>query len=1621
MRMPIVLHTSIPTCNKGPHISVISILSDISLCVCVYALQMPFHSDDLTLPTSSRVHPLHRRHSADRIGAAKSTTDSVPVPGPSANRFLPPAPVRSSTNDPSPGPPPGGGKSRGLSSHDLHCQEAASEFNSSVDRGVDRQKQAPSDTGISSPHSSSPSPSIPTLMDLNFRKKIPPQEQSLSASSDSIGMPKALTSSTISPAEGSSVVNLENSNSSKSADVVSLPPLSGVPKDPTFPPPLSQPVKDALPFSGFFETDSPRPAVGVSDSYLSGGQKSSPRMKNIVICSSESSDTLCPDVDTDSDNEGGLIIDESFVSQNRNESSPEKDKSIHESEKLSTLGGGLSSSITNVSDIIEHKEPPSSPDCEILSISTVDSISSSSSIQHSKALHSSTTRGHRATPELTSSGSERSKSSVLASLSARHQSIMPAAQRAKKLASNAIGSEFVKKLLEGDEMEQDLLRRFFKAVVLVTERLKWKYKNKPATTIFMSYYKKVFHGFVTGSLSQRLNVPADLYKQELKALKEKCGSCVSKWKEQLQRYILRAGTLPKEKKDLDAFVKNQKTLMEGVEVTNVIRLSSASDSDGDRPVDPRKAKPHPSGPPTTVATVQEKARPSSDSTDPHKAKPHPPSPPTTTIQPKSHAGSDSDGSSDSHKARPLPLPPHSTSPSKSLRPSSAFTPVISTSSPSNNYSSSKLSDSRAKLATSPKKPITLLHGQSTHTESSCTFKPLHSMPSESDEKEGGSLFTVDRSADYSLDPELEAGRGPDGFRSHSSSSSTISVPSSSEAMFVIDLVGEDLAGPYVCPPQVSSDRADEEQSLAGEKVTMDVVLSVTDQPGPSKVNVMAEEAASDTVGAETTKDNLSSSSKLDTMSERQVSSVDLTTTTSESYDSTTETEDGEIISSSPSPAPSPPPEKRTAPLPTAYGDPGRWRGVNSREKELSQQRHRHLSYRTRSSRSRSSSPQRRGSSPNRFCRRRRYRSRSRSRSRMLRSHDRRRRSMSRDRRSRSHDCRSRSRDRQSRSHDLRSRDRRYHRSRTRSRSRGKSKSPVRRPHSQKSNSAEKAQRRASRSKDEKGSTDSEDELEILKREALASMKQMAAGSTAKSTSTEEEHSIEGDNIGERGEADMDLCSQSSGDREEGERGGGEGETDMDLCSDSSGEGDGEGGMRETGKMDDGSSQGNVVGGKEGNNSAMIDGSNRIEVSFGDPVNASAVQSEAVWKNLQTGDKLELSEEDFVVDYDVSARLQDKPSGADTLTCTSQAEKKKSEDQSSAAQGAEPTTHIPTWGLPATTVGRSVSAPSRAPLGDKSPTPHTMGSPAMKQSLPSAMTGEQSVSTSESSDQSSVAASSSQSSAGIKSSSEPSARNLSQSSTAKNSQPSSITEKPPSAVPTRSKSSDILSKTGQPSSTVGSTQPSLSKASTGKTTTSQPPAATKAGTASVATNSQQTVVASTKARQLSTAKATQVKTSQPSSVKASSVKSSQSALGKASQPSSLGQKAGQAAASKTVQMQGLSSKVADSGAVKSLKKSLSHSSSRSGSKANSPCLSPTHAPSPSGSTDSQEMGGAVGGASSSDARVRHRSGSCVKVCTYQKNKSHFWYNYVDDVYYMVTLCVTCRCCLATRQHGTSLVS
>ena len=1449
--------------------------------------------------SSSGAHPLQRKLSTstaplESAGVTKSKLDIVLIPGPSENRFLPPAPIRISPND-SPGPP-GDGKSRDLSRD--HHQEAAGELKFSISEGKSQKQSI-----ANSCHSSSPSPSIPPLMDLNFTSRHIPQERSLFASSVSRGIPIApgnRSNSTSSPA-GSFVMDLKTSNS----DIVSHSDI-------------------ALPFSSFFETGSPRLAVGVSDSYLTSGPQSSPCMKKIAICSSESLDTHRLDVDTDSDNEGGLVIDESFVTQNGSEAtSPEKDKSglEHEIEKTSVLGGSLPSSTTNLSDM----EPPSSPDCEIISVSTVDSVPSLSAVSGSDT-------DHRATPESTAS-SELSKSSVLASISARHRRIMPASQRARKIASRIISTKLVEKLVEGDAMEQDLLRRFFIAVVLVTERLKWKHKSVSATPMFLSYYKRVFHGFVTGSLSQRENIPAELYKQELKALKAKCGLCVSKWREHLQCYILRAHTLPKNKTDFVNFLKKEKKcLMKNVAATNPAELSNIPNSDSDRPVDPRKAKPFP------LAL------------------------PTTTIQHQAHSSSELDRPTDPRKAKPLSLAPPTLF-TKALR--SAFTPVISTSPPSTAKPapSSMSDDSRTRIIATPKKPVTLLTDQSIHSGEhsgeSCMFKPL-STASEQDQNDC-SLFVVDRSADYSLDPELEG--TPSGLSSHSSSS----VPSN-EAMV---LVGEHKQDLYL--PQTTVSLADEEQSLAGEKVSMDVVLStskegsktipsITNQPGPSKANISSDKSSGDDSRIKDDLVSNKSSSKLDALSEPKASSVDLTTT-SESCDSSTEAEDGEIISSSPSPAPSPPPERRTISpvLRMAYVDPERWRRLDNRERELSQQRRKRSSHRSLHSRSSSPRTQRRGSSPERFYnrRQRRYRSRSRSwsRDRISRSHGRRRRSMSRDHRSRSR--------------DRRSRDRRYHRSRSRS--------PVRRLRSQKSHVTDKTQRRASRSDHEKEGnvvTDSEDELEILKREALASMKQTLAGHTDQcvKSSTYEEQLRDGMEIDDYRERDMDLCSQSSGEEERGEGEMGEaGSADMELCSESSGErgieGMSVGRDRETGKMEKRyeSSKGNVIGDKDGS-VHVVDGRSMIEVTFGYLVDAVIAQSKAGWS--QQTDKLELTKEDLAVDYALTA-AQDESSPSGTLK--SQAE--KIEDQRLTGLDMKPTS-------PAEApVGRSVSAPSGT-LGGKPPT-HTVGSPMME-TLPAAMTSQQSVAKTKSSNQSS------------------SATKVSQPSASKNNQPSAIATK-------ISKASTNAATVGQLSA-IRTTQPSIAKASTDKTSRS---AAVKVPTTSMATNSQQTVTA-TKAKQPSTAKSSaQVKTSQAPSVKAAQPSA------KASQPS-LVQKASQA---KTSQIPGLKAtqstsssqasvtrtsqpsvlatavgKAADPAAIKSLRKSLSCSSSRSGSKANSPSLSPTHTPSPgpSGMIDSLGVGGAVGGASTSDVRARHRSGSCVKVC-----KLYTFYGYAHC---MCILCV-----------------
>ena len=1491
--------------------------------------------------TTSRAHPLQHKQSSstaplESIGVAKSSLTSAPVPSSSLSQ--PPAPVLISNSN-SPGPPRGG-KSRDLS-HDHH--QEAGEFKFNVGDGNPTREST--DTASSS--CSSPAPSIPSLMNLNFSDRHIPRDKSLFTASVGIGIPIApgSRSQSASPSiAGSFVMDLETSPS-KLSDIVSLP-LSQPPEDTPFPLPLTQPEKNALPFSNLFEMDTPQPTVGVSESYLSGGQKSSPCTKKIVIRSSESSDTH-QDVDMESENEGGLVIDESFVSQEENEHSPEKVIAKAGREKTSSLAESVSSSTTDLNDI----KPPSSPDCEIISVSTIDSISSLSG-QHRTV--SSSDAEHRATPE-SSCSSEISKTSItrniFAETFARRRSNPPASQRARKLATSVISTKLVELLVEGEEMEQDLLRRFFKAVVLVTERLKWKHKNKSATPIFLSYYKKMFEGFVTATISHRENIPTDLFKDELKALQKECGPYVSKWREQLKRFILLANTLPKDKKDLDDFVKNKNLLNEKVSASNASRSVNTPSSDGDRPTDPRKTKPLPPTPLTSSlksSNLPATVRHTTGDSDPSKARPRPHAPPTSTNQHKAHSSCYSDRPTDPRKAKPLPSAP----PTLSTGPS-AFTPVVSRSSPSKISPSSKSSDSVTKIALSSIKPVMTDTGE--HSASSYLFKPLTTV-SEPDQ----TLFAADRCADYSLEPELD--RAPSGLGS--------SVPScdSDSELIIIDLVCGDMHDS--CLPKTTGRFAEEERSLAGEKLSMNVFLSSSrkrsettppgnNQPGPPEVNMSA---ISDKIlpvdsGVKESPDSKRSSSKLDVVSKPKASSVDLTT-----FESCAETEDGEIVSSSPSPAPTP--EKRiisTSPvLPMAYRDPGKWGRLGSREIELSRHRHRHLSQ--RSSRSRSSSPanQRRGSPPERFYRRRsRYRSRSRSWSRD-------RVSASRRWRSRSHDRRrgSLSRDRRSRSHDRPSRDRRR-RSRSRSRSRGKSRSPIRRLRSQKSRvTAKTAKRRASRSDrecKEKDLTDSEDELEILKREALASMKQTLSGqsqsgeSTSQSvkSNTQEEllrKVLEIDDSNEGGEIDMDLCSASSGDEEEGERKG------MNIVRD-----------RESGKMEgggyrDAGSGGSVVGG-EGD--SIIDNSSRVDVTASDDlVDAATVQSNV--SPREQFNTVVLSKEDVPAGSDQAER-QDQPLPSSTLE--SQADKT---EVKKLTRNSVPTVQVP--------VGRSKSAPSGA-----SSEMHALDSSTMRESLPVPMTDQQSVAKSKSPSQSSLATNSQSSTI------QPSTAKTSQVSVAKTSQPLAVT--------TTSKTSATPGQL----STITTTQPTAAKTSAGKT--NRVPA-TKASQASLVTSSQQMVA--TKASQpLAATKSTQVKTSQTLPVKTtqpSSIKTSQTTQpsGKASQPSSP--KASQAVLVKTSQASTVKttpsssslasvvktsqpsivpsiatavSKVGIDPAIKSLKKSLSCSSSRSGSKATSPCLSPTHTPSPSGSIDSQGVGGVVGGASSSD-RVRHRSGSCVKV-------------------------------------------
>ena len=1321
------------------------------------------------------------------------------------------------------------------SSHDHHQEAGEFLFDFKVSENTLEQDSL--DTSQSS------ASTIPPLMELDFFGRHISQDQSLFRSPTTIGIPVSGSrphSETRSLASPSFLVNLDASHSTGSDGVALLLGKGSMDSRTPFPPaPLSEPDKNTLPFSTFFNTNSSSPqlpTVGISDASV-GDRQRSPLLR---ICSVETADAQPKhqDVDVDSDNEGGLVIDESFVSIDEAEVSPEGE--VEHAEKEDQVSERTLPTHTNSVPLssaqlhsIQSQEEAKSSDCETISVTTVTSVSSRCDVTSGSEAEpcSTPTSSVSGTPSTTPLKANSRQDSLRVS---RRHDVLPASQRARKVAAGIIGTVLVDQLVSDSNSEHDLLRRLFKAVVLVTERLKWRYKSKWATPYFILYFNRAFKGFATSTLTRQRNTPTELFKAELKALKKVCGSDVSKWKEQIQRYVLLANTLPKEKKDLDAWVKK---LTEP-------KTASTPTASGTSTL------------PTSAQLSTGQVCPSSVSdkpTDPRSARRHPPH--TSLIH--SHGASAFTPvfkSTDAGTSSTKPVP------------SSASGKAAPTT-----VQSAKPTGTTVNLVPSPTKRVVIVSDQATtsvHTSgtTSCMFKPVTTATTSDESSKnpecGVPLFAEDRSGDYSLDPDLHM--HVDGLHSGPSSGShSVLANESKESSASSELFTDSLVGKIQDSRRVATKSAGsfegEKQTLAGEKVSMNIVLSsskslsetgstIANQPGDQRssnvreqnsmvdkqpgLNLSGEAANTNQSSAiETSKvsspktakstatssevmgnlDSKEPSTHSGTMHTTEIQSFTSDLATSESYDTSTENDPnrrslspGEIVSSSPSPVPE---ESRAlSNVPLAYRSPDVW---------MSHERQRCLSRRSSHSTCRSPSPfcQRRGSSERFYGRLSRFRSRSRNRipsaRRRSRSYERRT-----HRRSLSHDRRSRSRDR--RSHDRR----RY----SRSRSRGRSRSPKRRlrsrrsrirstsgeRHHRQSPPTKRSRKQSSRSehhhadKHDRASTDSEDELEVLKREALASMKPQAAGNTQLSKSAvsvqseklcvqKEVSQISAlteracETIG-GGEADMDLCSISC------DSAGG-GEAEMDLCSTSSEEG-GRVGVMDTGT--DGI-PGKVeevagvlhVGGRDSmlsteEQKAVSGNNDNVNMTSAAMLDATTVQGE-------------LRQEKSTVDLSVgnipdsSVVRQGQPSSEEVGAQVSQS----SLNETSTVVDPNKAQHI---------VSRSVSAPSGGALAPK-------------------------------------------------------------------------TDKQPKAPLLRPATAPV----------VKSVKKSLTVA-----TTSQPSPSVAA------------------------------------------------VVSKVSAP-----------------------------AIQSLKKSVSCSSSRSGSKANSPALSPTHVLSPSGST------GSTGGGPSSD-RLRHRSGSCVKV-------------------------------------------
>ena len=793
---------------------------------------------------------------------------------------------------------------------------------------------------------------------------------------------------------------------------------------------LSEIDKDALPFSDFLG-DEPQPF------HRPGKREELPGVKT----------------ETDSDNDGDLVIDESFVSVNEEgEISPKKshqndplpDRKCTHDDKNNTPSDINQAS---VKDQATNRRDQADMSHQTTSVS--DRAACVSDRAASVRGQVGRSVGSDALAEwlkLCGSGNDSSCSleegvpaayvSYILSGSDVDQSQVSAmadrsASRAKKLAASVIGPELVEKIIfssdEDTSVFTNVFKRFFDAVVSVVDRMKWKVKGQIGSAIFTSFYKQHFTGYLTSDLGKHLNKNhADLFTSELEQLQSKCGSDASTWRECLQRYILLASTLPRTKKDVPSFERN------------LYKFKSTYKSNVSMPHTPM---------------VLDAAF--STSTKASQDKPHP----LKTSQPPAKT-----------------FLPHRTS---------AFTPTAASTAlaepPSATSGTFVKIDQPGGLGvasvSSPTKPVTVIsRGGSSKAlarplkTASCLFKPVTSTSKISKEDQGTVAQEPPAKTAYANSTSFNNTVGETRGGQSSKDDVKCIVKDNHDSSKESDLSGPERAG--LSGPERAGLSGLERAGLSGPD------RADLSEPGKTSATEPSITSADDSRGKG-----------------RSLSP-------------------GEIVSSSPSPEPESEP---VSVIPLSYRNLDKWRRLSSRDREVST-----------SSQSRSPTPEvyyrRRGRERSRSHDRYRSRSRDRHRSRgrhywrsrspLWRSS---RRSLSRERLYSSRGRRSRSHDRRSRS-----RDRRYRRY-------SKSRSPRRRQPGSHRSSPPAASRRASRltsnaEKRKKSSVDSEDELEVLKKRALASMKQV---SKAPPPSFSEQQLSAKECDDDLSEADMDLCSTPS--------------------------------------------------------------------------------------------------------------------------------------------------------------------------------------------------------------------------------------------------------------------------------------------------------------------------------------------------------------------------------------------------------------------------------------------------------------------------------------------------------------